>query len=101
MPRKGFRKLYRPKVEYRYNVGDIAELAGMTRNAVGVAKVRGEVDPGDFRSVVSFLIRRIIDRRLSGDLFAPVALPGKRAKGGKSGARRTRRERKKREARRR
>jgi len=40
--------------------------------------------------VVSFLIRRIIDRRLSGDLFAPVARTGKRVKSGESGIRRTR-----------
>jgi hypothetical protein len=91
MPRKGSRKLYRPKKEYRYNVRDIAELAGMTRNALGVAKVHGKIDPGDFKSVVSFLTRRIIDRRLSGDLFVPVARSGKRVKGGKSGVRRTRR----------
>jgi len=91
MPRKGSRKLYRPKKEYRYNVRDIAELAGITRNALGVAKVHGKIDPGDFKSVVSFLTRRIIDRRLSGDLFAPAARSGRRVKGGKVGARRTRR----------
>ena len=45
----------------------------MTRNALGVAKVHGKIDPGDFKSVVSFLTKRIIDRHLSGDLFAPVA----------------------------
>ena len=33
MPRKGSRQPYTPKKEYRYNVRDIAELAGMTRNA--------------------------------------------------------------------
>jgi len=91
MPRKGSRQLYRPKKEYRYNVRDIAELAGITRNALGVAKAHGKIDPGDFKSVVSFLTRRIIDRRLSGDLFAPAAQSGRRVKGGKVGARRTRR----------
>jgi hypothetical protein len=90
MPRKGSKQLYRPKKEYRYNVRDIAELAGITRNALGVAKAHGKIDPGDFKSVVSFLIRRIIDRRLSGDLFAPVTRTGKRVKGGKRGIRRTR-----------
>ena len=91
MPRKGSRKLYRPKKEYRYNVGDIAELAGMTRNALGVAKIHGKIDPGDFKSVVSFLTRRIIDHRLSGDLFAPMARAGKRVKKGKRDTRRSRR----------
>ena len=91
MPRKGSRQLYRPKKEYRYNVRDIAELAGMTRNALGVAKIHGKIDPGDFKSVVGFLTRRIIDHRLRGDLFASVARPGKRVKKGKSGARRSRR----------
>ena len=91
MPRKGSRKQYRPKKEYQYNVRDIAELAGMTRNAIGVAKAHGKIDPENFSSVVSFLTRRIIDRRLSGDLFAPVARLGKRVKGAKSGVRRTRR----------
>jgi hypothetical protein len=91
MPRKGSRHPYKPRKEYRYTVKDIAELTGMTRNALGVAKVHGKIDPGDFKSVVSFLTRRIIDRRLSGDLFAPVARSGKRVKEGKSGARRSRR----------
>ncbi len=91
MPRKGSKHAYTPKKEYRYNVKDIAELAGMTRNAIGVAKVHGKIDPGDLKSVVSFLVRRIIDRRLSGDLFAPVARSRKRVKGAKSGVRRTRR----------
>jgi hypothetical protein len=90
MSRKGSRQLYRPKKEYRYNVRDIAEFAGITRNALGVAKAHGKIDPGDFKSVVSFLIRRIIDRRLSGDLFIPVARTGKRVKIGESGIRCTR-----------
>jgi len=87
MLRKGSKQLYRPKKEYRYNVRDIAELAGMTRNALGVAKAHGKIDPGDFKSVVSFLIRRIIDRRLSGDLFLPAARTGKRTKSGERGIR--------------
>ena len=91
MLRRGSKQPYKPKVEYKYTVKDIAELAGMTRNALGVAKIHGKIDPGDFKSVVSFLTRRIIDRRLSGDLFAPAARSGRRVKGGKVGARRTRR----------
>jgi hypothetical protein len=52
---------------------DIAELAGMTRNALNVAKVRGKIDPGDLKSVVSFLFRTIIERQLSRDLFVPAS----------------------------
>jgi hypothetical protein len=84
MPRKGSRQPYRPKKEYQYNVGDIAELAGMTRNALGVAKVHGKIDPGDFKSVVTFLTKRIIDRRLEGDLFTSAARAAKRVRRGKS-----------------
>jgi len=84
MARKGSKHQYKPKKEYRYTVKDIAQLAGMTRSALSVAKVRGKVDPGDFRSVVSFLTRAIMERRLSGDLFAPAAPVAKR--GGKAGS---------------
>jgi hypothetical protein len=84
MPRKGSYPLYKPKREYRYTLKDIAELAGMTRNALNVAKVRGKVDPGDFKSLMSFLTRRIIDKRLKGDLFAPAARVAKR--GGRTGS---------------
>jgi hypothetical protein len=91
MPRRGSKQPYKPKVEYKYTIKDIADLAGLTRSALNVAKVRKKIDPGDFKSVVSFLTKRIIDRRLSGDLFAPVARSGKRVKEGKSGARRSRR----------
>jgi len=42
------------------------------------------IDPGDFRSVVNFLTRRIIDNRLTGDLFTPAARTAKRMKGSKS-----------------
>ncbi len=87
MPRKGSKQLYKPKVEYKYTVKDIAELAGMTRNAVGVAKAHGKVDPADFKSAVTFLVRRIIDRRLSGDLFAPAGRTGKRVRNTKEGNR--------------
>jgi hypothetical protein len=73
MPRKGLKKPYTPKKEYIYTIQDIAELAGTTRNALGVAKVRGKIDPGDFRSVVNFLIKIIIEKRLSEDLFASTA----------------------------
>jgi len=78
MPKKGSKPPYKPKIEYRYTVKDVAEAAGMTRNAVGVAKARGKVDPGDFKSVVSFLTRAIIERRLRGDLFVPTARVAKR-----------------------
>jgi hypothetical protein len=83
MPRKGFKHPYKPKKEYTYTVKDVAELAGITRNAIGVAKAHGKVDPGDFKSVVSFLVRRIIDKRLSGDLFAPAGRTRKRVRRGK------------------
>ncbi len=84
MPRRGSQKPYKPKTEYRYTVKDIAELAGMTRNALNVAKARGKIDPGDLKSVVSFLTRAIIERRLSGDLFAPT-VGIKRVEKGKRG----------------
>jgi hypothetical protein len=58
----------------------------MTRNAVGVAQIHGKIDPGDFKSVVSFLTRRIIDNRLKGDLFTPSARTAKRMKGSKNRA---------------
>jgi hypothetical protein len=86
MPRRGSNQPYKPRVEYKYTIKDIAELAGMTRNALGVAKVHGKIDPGDFKSVVSFLTRRIIDNRLTGDLFTPAARTAKRMKGSKSRA---------------
>jgi len=62
MPRRRSMQQYKPKVEYKYTVKDIAELAGMTRNTIGVAKAHGKGDPADFKSVVSFLVRRIIDK---------------------------------------
>jgi hypothetical protein len=86
MPRKGSKHPYKPKREYRYTVKDIAELAGITRNAVGVAKAYGRVDPGDFKSVVSFLTRRIIEKRLEGDLFTPAVRTAERVRRGKSRA---------------
>jgi len=85
MPRKGSKHPYKPRREYRYSVKDIAELAGMTRNALNVAKVRGKIDPADLKSVVSFLFRTIIERQLSGDLFVPAAQVKKRNKKGKRG----------------
>jgi hypothetical protein len=84
MPRRGSKHPYKPKVEYKYTVKDIAELAGMTRNALGVAKVHGKIEPGDFKSVVSFLVRRIIDKRFEGDFFTSAPGAGKRVKRGKS-----------------
>jgi hypothetical protein len=85
MPKKGFKPSYKPKIEYRYTVKDVAEAAGITRNALGVAKVRGKVDPGNFRSMISFLVRVIIERRLSGDLFASTAGVKRRVKKGRRG----------------
>jgi hypothetical protein len=84
MPRKGTQQPYKPRVEYKYTVKEIAELAGMTQNALGVAKVHGKIEPGDFKSVVSFLTRRIINNRLTGDLFTHAARTAKRVRGGKS-----------------
>jgi len=85
MPRKGSKPPYKPKREYRYTLKDIAEIAGMTRNALNVAKVRGKIDPGDFKSVVSFLTRAIIERRLRGDLFVPIVGIKRRVKKGRRG----------------
>ena len=45
MPRKGSQPPYKPGREYRYTIKDIAELAGMTRKALSVAKFWGKVDP--------------------------------------------------------
>ena len=87
MPRKGSQEPYKPKREYRYTVKDIDDLAGMTRNALNVAKARGKIDPGDLKSVVSFLTRTIIERRLGGDLFAHVARMKKSVEKGKRGTR--------------
>ena len=78
MPRKGSEQPYKPKVEYKYTIKDIAELAGVTRNALGVAKIHGKVEPADFKSVVAFLVRRIIDNRLAGNLFRPAVREAKR-----------------------
>ena len=84
MPRRRSKQPYKPKVEYKYTIKDIAELAGITRNALNVAKVRGKIDPGDFKSVVTFLIKRIIERRLEGDLFTSAARAAKRVRRDKS-----------------
>ncbi len=78
MPKRGTKHPYKPKIEYRYTVKDVAEAAGMKRNALGVAKVQGKVDPGDFKSMVSFLTRRIIEKRLEGNLFAPTGRVARR-----------------------
>jgi len=78
MPKKGSKPPYKPKVEYWYTVKDVAEAAGMTRRALSVKKFRGEVDPGDFKSMVSFLTRRIIEKRLEGNLFAPTGRVARR-----------------------
>ena len=86
MPRRGSKPPYKPKVEYKYTIKDIADLAGMTRNALGVAKAHGKIDPADFKSAVSFLTRRIIDNRLTGDIFTPPGRTAKRMKGSKSRA---------------
>jgi len=84
MPRKESKPPYKPRREYRYTIKEIAELGGMTRKALSVEKFRRKVDPGDFKSVISFLTRRIIDKRLKGDLFAPAARVAKR--GGRTGS---------------
>jgi hypothetical protein len=84
MPRKGSKQPYKPRVEYKYTVKDIADLAGMSRIALNVAKVRGKVDPGDFKSVVSFLTRRIIEKRLEGNLFTSAGRRAERARRPKS-----------------
>jgi len=86
MPRKGSKQPYKARVEYKYTVKDIADLAGMTRIALNVAKVRKKIDPADFKSVVTFLTKRIIERRLEGDLFTSAARAAKRTKRGKSRA---------------
>ena len=80
MPRKGSKQPYKPRVEYKYTVKDIASLAGMTRNALNVEKVRGKIDPADFKSVVTFLIKRIVGKRLEGDLFRSAARVAKRVR---------------------
>jgi hypothetical protein len=84
MPRKGSKQPYKPRVEYKYTIKDIADLAGLTRSALNVAKVRKKIDPGDFKSVVTFLTKRIIDKRLEGDLFTPTARAAKRVRRAKS-----------------
>ena len=78
MPKKGSKPPYKPKVEYWYTVKDVAEAAGMTRRALSVEKFRGKVDPGDFKSMVSFLTRKIIEKRLEGNLFAPTGRVARR-----------------------
>ena len=87
MPGKGSKQPYKARKEYAYTVKDIADLAGITRNALNVAKAHGKIDPTDFRSVVSYLTRKIIDRRLTGDLFAASRQTPERAKGGAKGTR--------------
>jgi hypothetical protein len=86
MPRKGSKQPYKPRVEYKYTIKDIADLAGMTRIALNVAKVRGKIEPGDFKSVVTFLTRRIIDKRLEGDFYTPAVRVAKRVRRGKKQA---------------
>jgi hypothetical protein len=86
MPRKGSKQPYKPRVEYKYTIKDIADLAGMTRIALNVAKVRGKIEPGDFKSVVTFLTRRIIDKRLEGDFYTPAVRVAKRVRRGEKQA---------------
>jgi hypothetical protein len=88
IPRKGSKHPLQAneRIQIYSTLKDIAELAGTTRNALNVAKVHGEIDPGDFKSVVSFLTRRVLDNRLTGDLFTPAARIAKRMKGNKSRA---------------
>jgi hypothetical protein len=85
MPRKGSKQPYKPRVEYKYTIKDIAELAGMSRIGLNVAKVRKKIDPGDFKSVVTFLTRRIVEKCLRGDLFKPTGRIPKRVRKGRKG----------------
>ncbi len=85
MPKRRSKPPYKPKIEYRYTVKDVAEAAGMTRGALAGAKVRGKVDPADFRSMVSFLTRTIIEKRLKGNLFAHAVGEKRRVKKGRRG----------------
>lgn len=87
MPKKGSKQPYKARNEYTYTVRDIAELAGITRNALNVEKVRGKIDPADLKSVVSFLIRKVIGKRLGEDLFPARARIAKRVARRKSGIR--------------
>ena len=57
----------------------------MTPNPALTPKVHGKADPADIKSVVSFLVRRIVDKRLSGDLFDPAGGTRKRVRKGKGG----------------
>ena len=86
MPRKGSKHPYKARKEYTYNIKEIAELAGMTRNALNVAKAHGKIDPGDFGSVVSFLIRSANHKRLRGALFASAERTERRIKRAKAGS---------------
>ena len=47
--------------------------------------MRPQIGPEDFKSVVIFLTRRIIDKHLRGYLFASAARSGKRDEKGKGG----------------
>ena len=80
MPKKGSKQPYKPKKEFTYTIQDIAELAGITRNALNVAKAHGKIDHEDFKSVVTFLTKRIIQQRLGGDIFAPTGLTESKSK---------------------
>ena len=74
-----------------YLIGTIGLLKDSVHKAIvrriattSVAKVRGKIDPGDFKSVISFLTRRIIDKRLRGDLFARIRGSGTQVSGKKT-----------------
>jgi hypothetical protein len=54
--------------------------------SIGGQNAEKKIEPGDFKSVVSFLTRRIIDKRLSEDLFTPAARMTERVRRGKSQA---------------
>jgi hypothetical protein len=87
MPRRGSKQPYKARNEYMYTIKDIAELAGITRNALNVEKVRGKIDPADLKSVVTFLIRKVIGKRLWEDLFPARARIRKRVERRKIGIR--------------
>jgi hypothetical protein len=52
----------------------------MTKKALSAAKFGEKEDPEDFKSVVSFLTRVIIERRLSRNLFVLAARVAKRGR---------------------
>jgi hypothetical protein len=52
----------------------------MTKKALSAVKFGEKEEPGDFKSVVNFLTRVIIERRLSRNLFVLAARVAKRGR---------------------